>query len=274
MKKKYLNIFMTIISAVYLIFFIIVLIKSKITNSTFDFFDADGLTIIGSVFALAELLISNRNAVSKKLNEWIFYNKEVNYQIMITLKTTTLSVKEIVEELEKCISNYLGIEDLRRKPNSKLKSNAWDVFYEGIGCEINCYTHYSNVHNSPRNYGLKISGHSKYGKISCRKKDILYFAAMVKILGNYYFGSQKLVQNVEIEKVDVVIKRQGSQINGFNLFSEAICEIEDFHIKTLCGVDKEEEIIINEQEIKWSTLDSRTLIDGFENFTDILCSIE
>ena len=39
-------------------------------------------------------------------------------------------------------------------------------------------------------------------------------------------------------------------------------------------LNKDEEIIINEQEIKWSTLDSRTLIDGYEYFTDILCEIE
>ena len=30
---------------------------------------------------------------------------------------------------------------------------------------------------------LKISGHSKYGKINSRKKDILYLASLVKILG-------------------------------------------------------------------------------------------
>ena len=111
---------------------------------------------------------------------------------------------------------------------------------------------------------LKISGHSKYGKINSRKKDILYLASLVKILGNYYFSSS----------IDIIIKREGSQISTSNLFSEVIRDVEDFHIKTLCGINKDEEIIINEQEIKWSTLDSRTLIDGYEYFTDILCEIE
>ena len=107
---------------------------------------------------------------------------------------------------------------------------------------------------------LKISGHSKYGKINSRKKDILYLASLVKILGNYYFSSSKMSQNVKVEKIDIIIKREGSQISTSNLFS--------------CGINKDEEIIINEQEIKWSTLDSRTLIDGYEYFTDILCEIE
>lgn len=274
MKKKYLNTFMTVISAIYLVFFIVVLIKSKITNSAFDFFDADGLTIIGSVFALAELFISNRNAVSKKINSWIFYNKEVNYQIMVTFETSTLSIKEIIEELENCISDYLNIEEMRRKPNSKLMSSAWNVSYESISCEINCSLHCSNREDSPKIFDLKISGHSKYGKINSRKKDILYFASLVKILGNYYLNSPKMLQNAKMKKIDIIIKRKGSQISASNLFSEVISDVEDFHIKTLCGVNKDEEIIINEQEIKWSTLDSRTLIDGYENFTDILCGIE
>jgi hypothetical protein len=97
---------------------------------------------------------------------------------------------------------------------------------------------------------------------------------MIKILGNYYLASQQLGQNAHIEKVDIVIKREGSQINASNVFSESISEVEDFHIKTICGLNQAEEIVINEQEIKWSTLNSRTLIDGFENFTDVLCSIE
>ena len=41
MKKKYLNTFMTIVSAIYLVFFIVVLIKSKITNNQFDFLDPE-----------------------------------------------------------------------------------------------------------------------------------------------------------------------------------------------------------------------------------------
>lgn len=274
MKKKYLNTFMTIVSAIYLVFFIVVLIKSKITNNQFDFLDADGLTIIGSVCALAELVISNRNAVSKKINSWIFYNKEVNYQIMVTLETSTLGIKEIIEELESCISNFLNIQELRRKPNSKLMSSIWNVSYDSIGCEINCSLHYSNRENSSKMLDLKISGHSKYGKINSRKKDILYLASLVKILGNYYFSSSKMSQNVKVEKIDIIIKREGSQISTSNLFSEVIRDVEDFHIKTLCGINKDEEIIINEQEIKWSTLDSRTLIDGYEYFTDILCEIE
>ena len=87
-------------------------------------------------------------------------------------------------------------------------------------------------------------------------------------------SSSKMSQNVKVEKIDIIIKREGSQISTSNLFSEVIRDVEDFHIKTLCGINKDEEIIINEQEIKWSTLDSRTLIDGYEYFTDILCEIE
>ena len=274
MKKKYLNIFMTVISAIYLFFFIIVVIKSKITNNEFDFLDADGLAIIGSVFALAELLISKRNAVSKKINSRIYYNKEVNYQIMVTLETSTLSIKEIIEELESCISDFLSIEELHRKPNSKLMSNAWKVSYDSIGCEINCSLRYSNKEDSHRLFDLKISGNNKYGKINSRKKDILYLASLVKILGNYYFNSPKMLQNAKMKKMDIVIKREGSQIKASNLFSEVISDVEDFHIKTIGGVNKDDEIIINEQEIKWSTMDSRTLIDGYEYFTDILCEIE
>ena len=59
----------------------------------------------------------------------------------------------------------------------------------------------------------------------------------------------------------------------FNRFKKKSEESKVLEIKENV-INKDEEIIINEQEIKWSTLDSRTLIDGYEYFTDILCEIE
>lgn len=273
MKKKNINCVMTIISVVYLILFIVVAIKSKISNETFDIFDTDGLTIIGSIFALAELLISNKNKLSTQLNKIIFCNKMVSYKINITMSSQKLQIKDFIDILEHKICEYMEVEELKRKPTSKLQSIKWTLLYEQIGCEIACYSHVYDSYNS-MTYGLTISGRSKYGKISSRRKDILYFSLLVKLLANDYLVDSYIMQNTKVERVEIILNRQGSQITSSNIFSETIKNVESYNIKTLDGLKDKEEIYLNEQEIKWTTLNSRTLIDGFENLTNILCSIE
>lgn len=273
MRKKYINNIMTIVSIGYLIFFVIVLIKAKITNDTFDIFDADGLAIIGGISALLELLISCRNKVSKWINALIFFNKKVNYQITVTFHSQELEIKDIIEIFETKICEYMRINNLERTPTSKLIKTKWNLSYSELGCDVTCYKH-TDGYSTTNGLGLIVSGNTKYGKINSRKTDILYLATLIKILANDYFTDSVIVSKSKVERIEVKIKRVGSQISLTNIFNDSLNKVDSYNIKTLDGVRESEEIYLSDTEVNWTTLNSRTLMDGFENLTDILCSLE
>lgn len=273
MKKKHINIVMTVVSAAYLFFFIIVLIKAKVTNATFEIFDADGLAIIGGISALMELLISCRNKLSKWINSIIFFNKKVNYQITISFHSQELEIKDFIDIFETKICEYMRTESLQRTPTSKLMKTKWNLSYSDLGCDISCFRHVED-YSASSGFGMVISGNTKYGKINSRKTDILYMATLIKILANDYFTDSKIVSKSEVERIEIRIKKAGSQIALSNIFNDSLNNVENFKIKTLDGVRENEEVYLSDTEVKWTTLNSRTLMDGFGNLTDILCSIE
>ena len=273
MRKKYINNIMTIASMAYLIFFVTILIKTKITNKTFDLFDADGLAIVGSVAALLELLISGRNKVSRWVNALIFFNKNVNYQITVTFNSNELEIKDIIDIFEEKICEYMKINNLTRTPTSKLMKTKWNLNYSELGCNVSCYKHIDD-YSTMNEYGLVISGNTKYGKINSRKTDILYFATIIKILANDLLTDSVIVSKSEVERIEIKIIRAGSQIALTNIFTDSLNKVESYNVKTLDGVRANEEIYLSDKEVKWTTLNSRTLMDGFENLTHILCSIE
>lgn len=275
MKKRYINNIMTWGSIVYLIFFLIVFIKSKILNEEFDVFGADGLTIIGGFVSIFELLASNRNKISKVINNILFFNKSVNYKIMISFETKDLEIKNFVELLENKIALYIGENELSRKPVSNMQKLRWQMYYDTIGCNITC-SQQVNLHeeNEKKIFDLAISGHSKYGNITCRKKDILYFASLIKIIANEYLTDTCIINTSEVARIEIIIKRAGSQIISSNIFNDALKHIEDFSVKILDGLSNDEELYLSNQEVKWVTLNRKTILDGFQNITDILCAIE
>lgn len=277
MKRRGLDAALTIVSVIYLVTFIGTLISYNIQQKDFDIFSIDGLSLIGAVFSLMELIASNRNIISKCIYKLIFFNKVVNYQVYVTFKTTTWDISKYVECLENSIEDYLTIE-LKRRPTSSLKSAKWSLFYENIGCEIECTKHENDFpfseDSNNKIFGMKISGQGKYGRMSCRKKDIMYFSSLIKLLGNTYLSNPELIQNNTVNKIEIVIKRTGSQIKGRNIFNENMGKIEDYWIKIKEHLNNAEELEIDNNQIRWSTLDSRTLLDGFEDLTNFLCSVE
>ena len=267
MKRRGLDITLTMASGVYLVVFIVTLIIYHIQQKDFDLLSVDGLTLIVAFFSFLEIIASNRNFISKLIYKLIFCNKVVNYQIFIGFETKTWDIDNYVEKLEKSIEENLSIE-LKRRPTSSLKTAKWNLFYENIGCEIEC------TKNDNQSFSMKISGQGKYGKMSYRKKDIMYFSSLIKILGNNFLASPELMHDNTISKIEIIIKKSGSQIKGRNIFNENIGEIENYWIKTTEHLESTEELEIDGGQIKWSTLDSRTLLDGFENLTNFLCSVE
>ena len=263
MKKNVLNNFIFILSIMYLIIFAIIKVLNmfSLEISLFD----DGLTLIGTLFAVFELLLSKRNSISKFLNSLIFYNKSINYKVLISFSTDSLTKEEFVEEFENSLKDFFSITDLKRRPLKDTKKSI-NISYDNIGCEITCY--YNCEDND---IGIKIIGNTKYGKILSNKNDIMYFSSLIKILGNKYLVSNNIIKYSSIEKIEIFIMKNGSQIENKNLFNESI---ENTHNFNVIIKENNDEITINNKEIKWVTTDKSSLISNFVNFTDILCSIE
>lgn len=265
---------MSIMSIGYVVFFLYITIRAGITKSSMNFENVDGLNLIGGVIALLEIIVSNRNFISRKINMFIFQNRQVNYKIMLSFSSCDLQISQMIEKIEQSIKQYLLLDDLKRKPNSAMTRSCWKMSYDDIGCSIECICDNICGYENKKNCNLIIWGHSKYGKINHSKKDILYLSSLIKIITSYFLKEKDIVSFAKLEKIDVVIIRKGSQIKTSDLFEDGIKDVKTYHLQLLGQDKKAEEIVINEQEIKWSTIDSRTLIDGFEYLTSILAGVE
>lgn len=272
MKKNIINKIMTGLSLVYLVYFICLQIFNERLGENFNWLDGDALLIIGAIHTLLEIVLSNRNSISKAINQRIFRNKLISYEVLISLSECTLSIEKIIDGLEKSLSDGLASIELKRKPISKYCKQRWDVYYEDINCQITCSADYCDTEKT-KEYSLKIAGTNKYGDISLRGKSVLYFATLIKLLGNNFLAKQPIMNECKVEKIDVIIKWEGSEIKPTELLGDKVKKVEEFFIKTSEGFTKEEEVIINKNEIVWSTLNSRSLMDGFSSFTDIMSSI-
>lgn len=277
---KKLDIALTFVSALYLVVFIVTLIVYRVNNKNFDIFSFDGLTVLGALFSLLELIASNRNWLSKNICQMFFFNRFVNYQIGISIEDSSWDINQIVENLEESIKLYFGYNELERRLTSSMKSSKWTVIYKNLGLEVECvrnnfdYFFSQSDEINKVSYILRITGHSKFGKIATKRIDTLYFSSLVKIISHYYLADSNFIQNNRVQRIDVIIKKDSSQIKQSNLFNENVGEIKEYWIKTVDMISDNEEIEITKDEIKWSSLDSRAFLDGFERFTELLCYIE
>lgn len=229
----------------------------------------DGLQILASIMALFEVFISKRNWLSKKLNNLIVANKIINYRIDIMMKNIgQIDISVIANELEQCISEELGIQSLIRKPISSFNKIKWSVHYEPIGCAI---TYAENINST---ISLRIEGVGKYGKISSHKKDVLYFTGFIRIFSSYFFQIPNIQNKIQVEKIEVIINKEGSQIKQANVWNEGISEVDIYEFKITKNIKSSSEIIINNQEIKLSVTKYNSLYDDFIELTNIICAIE
>lgn len=86
MKKKLFNRIMFWISIVYLLGAIIIIVTGKIKWDITNLFNTDGLSLLGCIFAVGELILSKRNIISKCVNQMLISNKLLQYRIGMVLE--------------------------------------------------------------------------------------------------------------------------------------------------------------------------------------------
>ena len=280
-RKKVINIVVTVVSALYLILFIITFIRSRLNSQSFDFFGVDGLTLTGASFSLIELFLSKRNWISKKINQIVIRNKVVSYQISISLENTSWTISQVIDFFEECFKEYFGLSELERRPTSSLQANRYNIFYKMLGLTMECQRKkhcefYEELDNEgmgeSANYLLRISGQGKYGSLALGKKDIVYFTSIIRMLTNHCFTDTEFIKNVNVKRVEVILNKVGSQIATENLFNDEIPEVKNYFLSVednMFSTDFE----ITQDGIKWCVLNAKEVFEGAEKLTDLICKI-
>ena len=280
-RKKIYNAIVTVVSALYLGIFIIAFVRSRLSNQSFDFFGIDGVSLIGAMFSLVQLLFSKRNWVSTKINQIIISNKIVSYQLSISLENTAWSIPQIIDFFEGSLKNYFGIDELERRPTSSLKSARYSIIYKKLGITLECqrirgYSPYEELEEDESddscNYMLRISGQGKFGRLGTNKKDVVYFSSLIRLLSNQCFMDAEFLQNIHIGGIEIIINKIGSQITMDGLFNEELPEINTYCVQR-DDPSSDIEFELTQDGIKWSTINAKELFEGAEELTDLLCKI-
>lgn len=267
MKRKTFNNIMFIISIIYLIGAIISLCNGIIEISLKNFFNTDGLALLGCIFAIGELFLSRKNWISKKINELFILNRLVNYRIGIVFncKDFDNSIETVVNVFEESIKKTLKIENLNRRPITELKKASWKILYQELPCGIDIYKSSSGVN-------IKITGNGKYGKIGLRKSNILYFSKLIDSLSKHFFHDNRITTNYVFQMLEFQIDLRYSQLQINNLFNEDMEDVSNYSLNIKPTDDME--MIINKDKILAKTNDVSILQDMFIELTNIICCIE
>ena len=140
MNKKFFNRIMFGVSIVYLIGAIIIIVTGKIKWDITNLFNTDGLSLLGCIFAVGELILSKRNIISKWINQMLIRNKVLQYRIGIVIELgEQKSIKYWINALENNLKQVLNIEELPSKPVKEIKNDSCKMYYETCGFMIDYY---------------------------------------------------------------------------------------------------------------------------------------
>lgn len=259
---------MSILSLIYLVGAIYLTYINKIQFDWKNLFNTDGLAILGCIFATGEILLSNRNWISKKISQFLIKNKQFNYRIDICSYDVSddVSPESISKVFEENIVEFLRISNIERKANNRLSSAKLSVDYKSIGVN-------AEYRKNKDNFNMSFEGRGKYGNINSTKYDILYFSALFKFISTIFLDDKYISRNLNDIKIEVILSYQGSQFKPKNLFNEGLPEIERYDLKIIKGLSKNIDITISGKEIKLSSLTRGELVDGFIELTNIICNI-
>lgn len=259
---------MSVISSIYLLGAIYLTYINKIQFDWRYLFNTDGLTVLGCLFALGEIFLSNRNWISKKINKFFIKNKQFNYRIDICANNISeeLKVDDISEVFEKNIIEFLNIPNVQRKSINKLSNAKLSVNYKMLGI-------IAEYRKNKNNFNMSFEGSGKYGNIDSTNYDILYFSSLVKFIATKFLDDKYILQNLNDIKIEIILTYQGSQFKPRNLFNENLTEVDRYDMKITKGLSKNIDIRINTNEIKLSSLTRGDLVDGFIELTNIICNI-
>lgn len=259
---------MFIMSAIYLIGAIVLIIFNKIEFDILNFFNTDGLALLGCIFALGEMIFSKRNFISKKINELFISKKQVNSAINIHLKCLTdkVDLVNISNKFEEILKENLTLGNLGIRRISKFLDNRIRLRYENIGLELEYY-------KEGRECNIRLKGQLQYGNINSKKNNILYLSNLVKILSTDFLNDNIIRKFIEVKNIELIIYRDGSEFKLNNIFNEDLIKVIRYNFKTVDNMKGKSEIEISNTQITLKSLKENEFLESFKELTNIICNI-
>lgn len=268
MRKKVFDMIMFWLSILYLVGAAILIMCNKIEWDITNFFNTDGLALLGCLFAAGELFFSKRNPISKLVNQQLLCNRMVNYRVGIVLeRIKDAEIEAWLDLFENKLKGLLKMSELNRKVISEVENDSCKMYYEDIGVNIECYKTEGNVN-------FRITGKTKYGKLHSKKYDLLYLTTLIELLYNKFLQEDFVREHSKLRIVELAVIKQGSQISYGNLFNGELPRSDTFSIGIRENIEEGTQINITDKGIEIKVTEVSSMLNGLVDLTNILCSIE
>lgn len=93
------------------------------------------------------------------------------------------------------------------------------------------------------------------------------------MLSNEFLQDKNIRKQIEVTKIELIIKRDGSQFKFGNIFNEDLVEVQDYSLKVIKDLGQKSEVFISRKEIKLSVLTEGAFFEGFMELTNIICNV-
>lgn len=268
MKKKLFNRIMFWISIVYLLGAIIIIVTGKIKWDITNLFNTDGLSLLGCIFAVGELILSKRNIISKCVNQMLISNKLLQYRIGMVLELEEQqTIKYWINTLENNLRQILNIEELPSKTINEIKNDSCKIYYETCGFMIDYYKNKECLN-------IRISGKAKYGKLHSKKKDIMYLSLLIEMLSNGFLQDNIIRRTGTVKSFELTILKNGSQLSYGNIFNDELGGVNNYSIAVGATGQNHTQYYLSDEEVTMRMINVTSIYDGFIDFTNLLCSVE
>ncbi|MFQ8988405.1 MAG: hypothetical protein ACLR6T_06955 [Intestinibacter sp.] len=268
MKKKLFNRIMFWISIVYLLGAIIIIVTGKIKWDITNLFNTDGLSLLGCIFAVGELILSKRNIISKCVNQMLISNKLLQYRIGMVLELEEQqTIKYWINTLENNLRQILNIEELPSKTINEIKNDSCKIYYETCGFMIDYYKNKECLN-------IRISGKAKYGKLHSKKKDIMYLSLLIEMLSNGFLQDNIIRRTGTVKSFELTILKNGSQLSYGNIFNDELGGVNNYSIAVGATGQSHTQYYLSDEEVTMRMINVTSIYDGFIDFTNLLCSVE
>ena len=268
MKKKLCNRSMGWIAIVYLLGAIIIIVTGKIKWDITNLFNTDGLSLLGCIFAVGELILSKRNIISKCVNQMLISNKLLQYRIGMVLELEEQqTIKYWINTLENNLRQILNIEELPSKTINEIKNDSCKIYYETCGFMIDYYKNKECLN-------IRISGKAKYGKLHSKKKDIMYLSLLIEMLSNGFLQDNIIRRTGTVKSFELTILKNGSQLSYGNIFNDELGGVNNYSIAVGATGQSHTQYYLSDEEVTMRMINVTSIYDGFIDFTNLLCSVE
>ena len=157
-------------------------------------------------------------------------------------------------------------EELKRKVIAEIKNDSCEILYDDVGFGIQVYRSYDKMN-------IRIGGKTKVGKLHSRKRDVLYLTSLLEILNNRFLQTELIRRNGIVKSVEMRILRSGSQVTVNNIFNEEINDVANYSVTINNRYVGEAQMVVNNDEFLLQVANISSLMNSFEDYIDILCTV-